>query len=288
MTPERRRAVEAHLSRCASCRAAVAEERRLRSRLRALRVPSAGPQLSHRIAAASAGRAPETPDPRGAASPDRHILAAGAALAAVAAVLLGGAYAAGALLEVPPDTGARTTMAAAWQEVSGSRPVVLGPEQLASLRDRGWSCPELADLGLELDSARALQVQGQPAVEMVFTGEGEQIRLIEQHPVPGQDQQPVVNAFTGRPVAADGFTALGSDKGPAVFGSDEHPGQRVLAAGDVTYTFDSSLPVKSLPEAVEELFLLESARLAPPGDGAEPMERLVHGLAVFARNGWSL
>ena len=288
MTPERQRAVEAHLSRCSSCRAAVAEERRLRSRLRALRVPSAGPDLSARITeqAGSAEAAEIPPQPH--VDRHSHLLAAGAALAAAAAVLLGGAYAAGALLEVPRDAGERTAMAAAWNEASGSGTGALGADQLASLRDRGWTCPELADLGLELDSARTLQVQGRPAVEMVFTGEGERIRLVEQHPMPGEDRHPVVNAFTGRPVAADGFTALGSDDGPAVFSSDEHPGQRVVAAGNVTYTFESSLPAKSLPKAVEELSLLESARLARPAAGAEPMERIVHGLALFARTGWSL
>ncbi|MCC3276768.1 MULTISPECIES: zf-HC2 domain-containing protein [unclassified Arthrobacter] len=310
MTPERQHAVEAHLARCASCRAAVAEERRLRSRLRALRVPAAGPDLAARIAgtaAATAERADQeaggepgngsntaggavTGSQRQGAPLDRrsHAVAAGVAVAAAAAMLLGGAYAAGTVLEVPPETGTRTAMAAGWEEVTGSGSAALSPDQLQSLRGHGWSCPELADLGLELESARSLQVQGHPAVEMVFAGAGERIRLVEQHPLPEEDRQPVVNAFTGHSVAADGFTALGSDKGPAVFSSDEHPGQTVVAAGSVTYTFESTMPVKSLPRAVEELSLLESSRLARPGAGAEPMERIARGLAVFARAGWSI
>lgn len=286
MTPQRQDAVEAHLSRCASCRAAVAEERRLRSRMRSLRVPAPGFEP-----AAGAGGIPMDSGSaeRGTALDRRsHAVAAGVAVAAAAAMLLGGAYAAGTVLEVPPDTGARTAMAAGWEEVTGAGAGALSREQLQSLRGHGWSCPELADLGLELESARALQVKGHPAVEMVFTGAQERIRLVEQHPLPGEDRQPVVNAFTGQAVAADGFTALGSDKGPAVFGSDEHPGQTVVAAGSVTYTFESTLPVRSLPRAVEELSLLESARLARPGAEADVMERIARGLGVFARAGWSL
>ena len=294
ISPQREQAIDAHLSRCASCRAAVAEERRLRSRIRSFRVPDAGPELSARIAGRVTALQSGCSEPVGTGPArqakvlDRrsHALAAAGAAAAAGAVLLGGAYFAGSILEVPAQTGARAAMAAGWDEVARSGN--LGADQLQLLRAHGWTCPELADLGLKLESARSLRVQGRPAVEMTFAADGEQLRLVEQHPLPGEDHQPVINAVTGRTVSEDGFSVAGSQAGPAVFGSDEHPGQKVVAAGSVTYTFESSQPEKSLPRAVEELSLLESARLARTGSDSEPMERIVRGLAMFTRTGWSL
>ncbi|MCQ1945474.1 MULTISPECIES: anti-sigma factor [unclassified Arthrobacter] len=293
-TPQREQAIDAHLSRCASCRAVVAEERRLRSRLRSFRVPDAGPELSARIAGRVTALQSGCPEseagqpgaPAKALDRRSHAVAAVGAVAAAGAVLLGGAYFAGSILEVPAQAGARAAMAAGWEEVAQSGN--LEAEQLQLLRAHGWTCPELADLGLKLESARSLRVQGRPAVEMTFAADGEQLRLVEQHPLPGEDRQPVINAMTGRPVSEDGFSVAGSQAGPAVFGSAEHPGQKVVAAGSVTYTFESSQPEKSLPRAVEELSLLESARLARTGDDAEPMERIVRGLSMFTRTGWSL
>lgn len=290
LPPARVKAVEAHLSTCGPCRGAVAEERRLRSRLRSLRVPAPAAGLSARISGTMTDTLPVQDEPVRRPRLDRrsHVLAVAGAVAAAGAVLLGGAYVAGTVLGSPetPDTPA--AMAAGWKEVTGERESALNPEQLAALRTHGWSCPELADLGLTLESATSIQVLGRPAVEMTFTGDGERIRLVEQHPLPGEDRQPVVNGVTGRPLAADGFKVVGSQTGPAVFSAGGHPGQMVVAAGNVTYTFDSSLPVKSLTRAVDELALLESARLASPPPEPETMERIVRGLGMFARTGWSL
>ncbi|MCC3273940.1 zf-HC2 domain-containing protein [Arthrobacter zhangbolii] len=295
MPPRRMQAIEAHLSRCALCRARVAEERRLRSRLRSLRVPGAGPELKDRInlsvasaaAGAGAGTGTGTAPPEPGLDGRSHVLPAAGAVAAAGAVLLAGAYFAGTLLEVPAVAGTPAAMAAGWHTVTRGSDT-LGQEQLASLRAHGWSCPEFADLGLTLESARSLEVAGRPAVEMRFTGNGEQIRLVEQHPLPGEDRQPVINAVSGRAVAADGFRVTGSTEGPAVFGADGNPGQTVIAAGSVTYTFESTLPVKTLPRAVEEISVMESARLDRPPAEPEPMERIVRGLAVFSRTGWAL
>ncbi|CEA08748.1 hypothetical protein BN1051_02106 [Arthrobacter saudimassiliensis] len=275
----RRRAVSRHLEQCPSCRAEVAEERRLRSRLRALKVPSPAAGLSEGLPLA----APEA-QPRQAAVTARGALVVAAGLGLAGAAVIGGAYAVGNNVGDVAE-GQRAGLTAGWAQASTQDE--LGPEGLQALRASGWTCPELEGLDLELVSAKAVEVAGQPAVELELEGRGERITVYEQRPgARGAGDEAAVNAVSGRAVGEDGFVPDPDSVGAQVWEHPEQPGLVVLASSNVTYTLKSSLPVRSLPEAVQELSLTESARLVPAsGADQDALVRILRGLRLFSEPG---
>ena len=86
-------------------------------------------------------------------------------------------------------------------------PAAFLPRTCSSLRDAGWSCPELTELGFTLASARTLQVAGHPAVALELTRNGETITVYEQRPRQGDANPEVLHAVSGKPVAEEGFSA---------------------------------------------------------------------------------
>lgn len=275
----RRLAVLRHLEHCPSCRSEVAEERRLRSRLRALKVPSPAAGLAEGIPLPPPGAAP-----RQAPASARGALAVAAGLGLAGAAVVGGAYLVGNNAGEVAE-GQRAGLTAGWAQASTQEE--LGPDGLQALRSSGWTCPELDGLGLELVSAKAVEVAGQPAVELELEGRGERITVYEQRPgARGAGDEAAVNAVTGRAVGEDGFVPDPDSVGAQVWEHPEQQGLVVLASSNVTYTLKSSLPVRSLPEAVQELSLTESARLVP-ASGAEQdtLERILRGLRLFSEPG---
>ncbi|WP_082413267.1 MULTISPECIES: zf-HC2 domain-containing protein [Arthrobacter] len=286
--PARRRdAVESHLQRCASCRCLVEEERRLRSRLRAMSVPSPREDLASRIVADTASaRVPQIPEAR---SRRRYAVAIGGILTLVSGFVLAGAYVLGSIADEPLSAPRQAHLLAGWNQLAEQRS--LSAEELQSLRDAGWSCPELTELGFTLASARTLEVAGHPAVAMELTRNGETVRVYEQRPREGDANPEVLHALTGRPAALEGFSApdAGQSTTPRLWRNEERPGEAVLSARNVTYTLATSKPDETMSSVVGELSLSESARLLVPSGDADSgaAERILRGLALLAGAGRS-
>ncbi|MEB7448341.1 zf-HC2 domain-containing protein [Arthrobacter koreensis] len=287
--PARRRAaVQTHLSRCAACRCAVEEERRLRSRLRALKVPAPREDLASRIVADSASRPQCAPGPgRG-----RYAVAIGGILTMVSGFVLAGAYILGSIADEPLSAPQQAHLLAGWNQLAEQRSGGLSAEDVQDLRNAGWSCPELDGLGFTLASARTLQVAGHPAVAMELTRNGETLTVYEQRPREGDTNPEVLHAVSGRPVAEEGFYAVTrtADTAPRVWKDETRPGEAVLSARNVTYTLRSSVPEETLSSVVGELSLSESARLLVPARDPDSgaVDRVLNGLALLSGAGRSL
>lgn len=94
--------------------------------------------------------------------------------------------------------------------------------QLAALRDQGWACPELRELGYHLVWARAGAADGTKVLELRLTDGRSFATVLEQHSrnQDGADQNGAkapagseagtgpVNVLTGHPAAADGFVTV--------------------------------------------------------------------------------
>ncbi|MER2134354.1 MAG: zf-HC2 domain-containing protein [Arthrobacter sp.] len=287
--PARRRAaVQVHLSRCAACRCQVEEERRLRSRLKAMKVPSPREDLASRIVADSAAvREPQDQPGRGRG---RYAVAIGGILTMVSGFVLAGAYVLGSLAEEPLSAPQQAHLLAGWNQLAEQRS--LSAEEVENLRTAGWSCPELTELGFTLASARTLQVAGHPAVALELKRNGESITVYEQRPRQGDANPEVLHAVSGRPVAEEGFSAPAGAPAtaPRIWRDESRPGEAVLSARNVTYTLASSVPEETLSSVVGELSLSESARLLVPARDANSgaVDRVLHGLAMLAGAGRSL
>lgn len=289
--PARRRAaVQAHLSRCAACRCTVEEERRLRSRLKAMRVPAPREDLASRIVAdnAAAGR-PESAAGRGRG---RYAVAVGGILTLVSGVVLAGAYILGSIAEEPLSAPQQAHLLAGWNQLAEQRPGNLTPDDVQELRDAGWSCPELGALGFTLVSARTLQVAGHPAVAMELTRNGQSLTVYEQRPRQGGPSPEVLHAVSGEPVGSEGFSTPSGAPAttPRIWRDEARPGEVVLSARNVTYTLKSSVPEETLSSVVGELSISESARLLVPARDPDSgaVDRVLHGLALLAGTGRSL
>ncbi|MBF4993749.1 zf-HC2 domain-containing protein [Arthrobacter gandavensis] len=287
--PARRRAaIQTHLSRCAACRCAVEEERRLRSRLRALKVPAPREDLASRIVADSAAR----PAPSPGAGRARYAAAVGGILAMVSGFVLAGAYILGSIADDPLTGPQQAHLLAGWNQLAEQRAGSLSAEDVEGLRKDGWSCPDLDALGFTLASARTLQVAGHPAVAMELNRNGETLTVYEQRPRQGDANPEVLHAVSGRPVAEEGFSAVtvATENAPRIWRDDARPGEAVLSARNVTYTLTSSTPGETLSSAVAELSLSESARLLVPAKdpGSGAVDRVLNGLALLAGAGHPL
>ena len=289
LTERKRTAVQAHLERCAPCRSLVEEERRLRIRLRAMSIPLPGEDLARRIVSGSASlpATAETGRPR---SRGRYVLAVGSILTLVSGFVLAGAYVLGTLADEPLASPQHAYLLAGWNQMNPSDG--LSREQLQELRDTGWSCPELSELGFTLVGANATQVAGQPAVELSLERNGEKIKLYEQRPVQGENNPDVLHAVSERPVAEDGFIPQAGTPAtaPQIWQNPARPGEAVIATGNVTYTIASSAPQGMVAGAVSELSLTESAQLLVPARERDsgPMDRVMRGFSLLAGAGRSL
>lgn len=347
---ERRRK---HLERCTACRARLQRERQYLERLRGAAVPAASEDLTARLLARTgvlaagqqdAGTEPASAPGPPSVAPQRTLPRHGKPLrlavqiaggVAATAVLMGGAaYLMGSDTALPADEAftsafpgtspsgpalsSESISVAAWK-LSGEPDVTpagsLNADQLSALRDRGWTCPELRELGYHLVWARGGVADGSEVLELRLTDGRHFATVLEQHaegaadrhgtaaavrPTPGTAgpaqsaaaqsaaAQPAagapVNVLTGHPATEDGFVAAGLDTAApdAAAGSlwinKQAPFRAIYRTSTATFTYISELPAEQADDGVGALVHPRPVK-APPAHGAEEVPaRLERGL----------
>jgi len=209
-------------------------------------------------------------------------------VAAAVGLALSTAYLLGGWAQSPANQQAAPGLADVWHDVTGGGgDDQLAPEQLAELRSRGWVCPELASAGMALAEARTAMVDEEPAVIMTLEGNGTRVTVYETHPA-SWSEETVVDGVSGKPVTEEGFILQDQRPGqPQVWTHPQRPHHAVVASKRVTYTVDVSPSGEILHEAVSEISLTESSRLALHArERAQGVwERIKSGLSVMTGAG---
>lgn len=258
-----------HLSACHECASAVRRERQYLERLRQAPIPPASDDLTARLLARTSVLAAEplpvathAPAPRTAV---RMLAVTAGSTVAAAGVLAVGAFAAAG--DPEPTAGAATS--AALSQVSSQTPAdgrALTEEQLGRLRAEGWACPELEAMGFHLESARAVVVDGQPAVSLRLTDGSHYATVTEQHATGAQGQ--AVSGQHGSPLQLGGTS----------------PWTATYRTPARTFTYESDLPADQADDAVpilQELGNQSTAGVAAAA-GREP-DGAGHGESLGAR-----
>lgn len=270
-----------HLQACHECAATVRRERQYLERLREAPIPPASQDLTERLLARTSELAAQAPLPAHTGGPSRTAaralaLATGGTVAA-AGVLAVGAFAAAGDPLAPNAAGST----AAFSHVSSQTPAdgrTLNAEHVGRLRSEGWACPELEAMGFHLEAAKALVVEGQPAVELRLSDGSHHATITEQHSV--------------SPGAGGGASGEGSPEGGFLQVWSTSPWSATYRAVGRTFTYRSDLPAEQAEDAVPILRRLAetasegvdaSIRPAPSGAPAEPLEtRLERGINKIA------
>lgn len=239
-----------HLEACQECAAAVRRERQYLERLRDAPIPPASQDLTARLLTRTHELAAQPPAPAHLGGTSRvaaRALAftAGGTMAAAGVLAVGAFTAAG-----DPAAGERAGTEAAFSHVSSQTPAdgrTLTAAQLATLRSEGWACPELQAMGFHVEAARALVVDGQPAVELRLTDGTHHATVTEQHPV---DHQPAGNA-TPAPGGPAGEGTAG--QGDPMQVSSTSPWSATYRAAGLTITYRSDLPPEQADDALPML-----------------------------------
>ncbi|WAP52680.1 zf-HC2 domain-containing protein [Arthrobacter sp. ATA002] len=293
-SPARAAAVQAHLSRCAACRAEAARERRLRSRLKSAQIPVPEPGLREQLersampgGAGSRGYT-ELPAPK-APNRRRRGLRFAAGAAAAVGLVLSTAYLLGGWSQQAMPAASTPTLAAAWSEVTGGEGHQLTAGQIEALRTHGWTCPELRAVGMSLVAAHSGRVGGQPAVVMTLEGNGSTVTVYETRSDSG-GREPAVDGISGHTVTEEGFVLRdeGSRPGrPKVWLHPQRPHHAVVSSERVTYSVAAAPEDKTLEDAVTEISLIESSRLVrhQPDTAQDLWDRIQHGLSVMTGAG---
>ncbi|WP_461187250.1 anti-sigma factor [Arthrobacter sp. Z4-13] len=245
-----------HIQSCPECASAVRRERQYLERLRDAPIPPASDDLTARLlartrelAAQPPVTAPQHQAPRAAV---RVLALAAGSTVAAAGVLAAGAF---AVAGDPVPAGAAT--AAALSQVSAQTPAdgrTLSAEQLSGLRSEGWVCPELEAMGFHLESAKAMVLEGRPAVELKLSDGAHYATVIEWH---GPGVGPA--ADPGARQAGPPLQILASSPWSATYRA---PGR--------TFTYVSDLPAEQADDAVPILRRLSEQ--AGEGVTAEVLE----------------
>lgn len=262
-----------HIQSCHECASVLRRERQYLERLREAPIPPASDDLTARLLARTQELAAQPPLPhthRQAPRAAVRILAmsAGGTVAA-AGVLAAGAFAVAGDPAGPDGTMAAATLAhVSSQTPADGRP--LSAERLSALRTEGWVCPDLEAMGFHLESAKAMVLEGAPAVELKLSDGTHYATVTERHSA-GPEADPAAEAG-GEPLQV-----LASSPWSATYRA---PGR--------TFTYQSNLPAEQADDAVPILQQL-SERAAegvfaealdrPPSQGGEPLAtRLQRGL----------
>lgn len=270
-----------HLDQCADCRLALRREQQYLERLRESGVPQASEDLTQRLLQRTQHLASGSDSPFEPLRPVgrgwRGLRIAGVAagtLAVSAGALVVSAYA----VAGDPVPQARIADGGNFASVAGAvtggpaelmvepgvkvQAVNLGPEQLASLREQGWACPELSAMGFHVTSAEATLHNGHPAVELTLESNGHHATILEEH-LPAAAQ----------PTTAQLTLTQGSPWG-AVYRTP---------AGILSYSSD--LPPDKADDAVPELVRAADAMASSPEvPGTETWsDRLMRGLRTLLR-----
>ena len=249
-------------------------------------------------------------------------VAAGAVLLGGAAFLLGtdvepaadGAFASAASAALPerlsgPALSPESVSGSAWK-LSGEPDVApagsLSAEQLSALRARGWSCPELRELGYHLMWARGGVADGAEVLELRLTDGRHFATVLEQRGA-GDDgasgssaaSRPVsaavpVNVLTGHPASEDGFVPAPinpapidpapQDTAPAagtLWVNKQAPFRAIYRTPAATFTYISDLPEEQADDGMDALVRSRPAA-APAVHGGGIQTRLELGLQRLA------
>lgn len=262
-----------HIQSCHECASVLRRERQYLERLREAPIPPASDDLTARLLARTQELAAQPPLPhthRQAPRAAVRILAmsAGGTVAA-AGVLAASAFAVAGDPAGPDGTMAAATLAhVSSQTPADGRP--LSAERLSALRTEGWVCPDLEAMGFHLESAKAMVLEGGPAVELKLSDGTHYATVTERHSA-GPEADPAAEAG-GEPLQV-----LASSPWSATYRA---PGR--------TFTYQSNLPAEQADDAVPILQQL-SERAAEgvfaeavdraPSQGGEPVPtRLQRGL----------
>ncbi|WP_324642528.1 anti-sigma factor [Pseudarthrobacter sp. LT1] len=281
-----------HLEACQECAATVRRERQYLERLREAPIPPASQDLTarllartHELAAQPAAPVPAHQGVTSRMAARALALTAGGTVAAAGVLAVGAFTAAG-----DPGAGEPAGTEAAFSHVSSQTPAdgrTLTAAQLATLRSEGWACPDLQAMGFHLEAARALVVNGEPAVELRLTDGAHHATVTEQHPVTNEPagQAPVVHGV------AEGESAPGQQGGPVQVPGTSQWSATYRAAG-LTITYRSDLPAEQADDAMPILKRLADSAAEgvaaavpdrPEGQAAEPLDaRLERGINKIA------
>ncbi|MDQ0663643.1 hypothetical protein QFZ35_002141 [Arthrobacter ulcerisalmonis] len=236
-----------HLEACQECAAAVRRERQYLERLRDAPIPPASEDLTARLLARTHELAAQPPAPEHQGGTSRmagraFALTAGGTMAAAGVLAMGAFTAAG-----DPAAGEPAGTEAAFSHVSSQTPAdgrTLTASQLATLRSEGWACPELQAMGFHLEAAKALVVDGQPAVELRLTDGAHHATVTEQHPVNKGTASPPAPAGS-----AEGESAAGREA-DLLQVSSTSPWLATYRAAGLTITYRSDLPPEQADDAL--------------------------------------
>ncbi|MGN7199153.1 anti-sigma factor [Arthrobacter sp. SAFR-044] len=268
-----------HLEACQECAAAVRRERQYLERLRDAPIPPASQDLTARLLTRTSELAAQVPAPVQAQQGATSRMAARAlALTAGGTVAAAGVLAVGAFTAAgDPGGGEAAGTQAAFSHVSSQTPAdgrSLSTAQLATLRSEGWACPDLQAMGFHVEAARALVVDGEPAVELRLTDGVHHATVTEQHLV---TQEPA-----GQAPVVPGSAAV----------SGTSPWSATYRAAGLTITYRSDLPAEQADDAMPILKRLADSAAEgvaaavperPEGQAAEPLDaRLERGINKIA------
>lgn len=273
-----------HLEACHECAAAVRRERQYLERLRDAPIPPASHDLTARLLTRTHELAAQPPASSYQGGTSR-IAARALAITAGGTVAAAGVLAVGAFTAAgDPVAGGSAGTEAAFSHASSRTPAdgrTLTAAQLATLRSEGWACPELQAMGFHLETARALVIDGQPAVELRFTDGAHHATVTEQHAL--------VPEGAGQGTAAAG-QAEGEEAAVHVWGNS--PGAATYRTAGLTITYRSDLPAEQADDALPILQqraetasegVLAAVPESTEGEPAEPLEtRLERGISKIA------
>ncbi|MGO4433265.1 hypothetical protein AB4Y88_08225 [Paenarthrobacter sp. RAF9] len=273
-----------HLQECADCRAAAGRERQYLERLRGAAVPEASQDLAARLIQHTERLASEpAQDPWN--HPQQGGLSRGLRFAAVAAGTLmvsAGALGVAAYVVAGDDqprvlagAGNAGALVGAWSagpvdvmdpSFKAGSTMSLSASQLDALRDQGWACPELLEMGFHVVSAQTSMLNGHPAVEIRLESNGHYATITEEH-LPADAQ------------SADqrGAAQLSVTQGT--------PWKAVYAMPAAVISYTSDLPPESADDAVPEIVRAgESMSHQGHGDSSGSWYgRLLRGLQTLLR-----
>ncbi|MFJ5693447.1 hypothetical protein ACIP9X_06295 [Arthrobacter sp. NPDC093125] len=287
-----------HADQCADCAAAFRRQRQYLERLRDAAVPAVSDDLTERLLLRTRELAAAPPAPASRTAPFKlaGLAAGGAAMVTAGAVAAGAYMAAGD----PPQYAAasfsgesrdtlqsgdsakagetgqaglplKATGGAPAADAAGGTPT---DALVASLRSRGWACPDLGSMGFHVVSAASKTYAGQAAVELRLSDGTHTATVLEQHTAAGgnaglqgtaPDTAPV-NPLTGHAATEDGFVAVDE---PIVAGSGTGDGRLWVKASPPwsaiyqtarsTFTYVSDLPANVADDALAVLSAADGA-----------------------------
>ncbi|WP_458781535.1 anti-sigma factor [Arthrobacter sp. D3-16] len=257
-----------HIQSCHECASALRRERQYLERLRGAPIPPASDDLTARLLARTQELAARPPVP----APDHQAPRAAVRVLAMTAggtVAAAGVLAAGAFA-VAGDPIRADAAAASLSQVSAQTPAdgrALSAERLSGLRSEGWVCPELQAMGFHLESAKAVVLEGRPAVELRLSDGTHYATITERHNPGGTEPEPA-SGQAGPPLqilAASPWSATYRTQGRTFTYVSDLPAERADDAVPILERLSEQAGEGVAAEVLEE----------PPAQDAEP---LVHRL----------